>query len=584
MVHQAFGWIMQNLDEGFFFDGTWHESPSYHYMTLGGLRSAFSVVDGYSDPPGYVDEIDGRRFDGLDPDADLPFWAKVQDAYKPVAFPNGCSTPVHDTWAGERRAEPRETTVSTILPGYGHASLGRGGGLDQMQAQLHFSGGYGHQHQDSLNLTLWAKQHEMVSDIGYTWTDMRWWAACTISHNLVAVDRQEQGGRPSDGDLLWFCPSESGISVVEADGARAYANVNDLDMYRRMLVLVPVSKQDAYVVDITRTRGGSMHDWLLHGSADDDMTAHCALAMSDAEAEFAGDEAPRTHSIWRNVRQATTDDDFDVTFTYDDAPQRGMRVHLLGSAPTELYLGETPSIRRAGAGTKGDNRKVLDFWMPQLAARRAGEAPLHTVFAAVEEPFDGEPFLTRVRRLEVSPPDGNSVAMEVTCGGVTDTIISTVDEEPFVARAAGGVTIEGRLGVVRRGNGGVTGMWLFEGRALSADGQRIASDTSAYTGAIEGATRKADGAQHDAFVTDVALPVGDELHGTWITVTHGSGYRHGYEIDRVEKADGETTIILTHDHGLRIGDNATQEVYFPRRTMGGRNTFRIPLAVSLIAE
>jgi hypothetical protein len=351
-----------------------------------------------------------------------------------------------------------------------------------------------------------------------------------------------------------------------------------------MLVLIPVSEPDAYVVDISRTRGGSMHDWLLHGSADDDMTARCALEMSDAGTGFAGDEAPRTYEVWRNVRHATANDDFHATFAYDDVPQRGMRVHLLGSAPTELYLGETPSIRRAGVGTRGDNRKVLDFWMPQLAARRVGEAPLHTVFVAVEEPFDGEPFLSRVRRLDVSPPDDDCVALEVTAGGVTDTIISTVDEEPFVERVAGGVTIEGRLGVVRRSDGRVTGMWLFEGRALSADGQRIASDASAYTGAIEGATRKLDGAPYDAFLADAGLPFGDELHGTWIVVTHGNGYRHGYEIDRVEKANGKTTIVLSHDHGLRIGDNATQEVYFPRRTIEGRNTFRIPLAATLIAE
>jgi len=127
-------------------------------------------------------------------------------------------------------------------------------------------------------------------------------------------------------------------------------------------------------------------------------------------------------------------------------------------------------------------------------------------------------------------------------------------------------------------------MWLFEGRALSADGHRIASDASVYTGAIEGATRKVDGARHDAFLTNAGLPLGDELHGTWIVVTHGNGYRHGYEIDRVERANGKTTIILTHEHGLRIGDDGTQEVYFPRRTMEGRNTFRIPLRVSPMAE
>ncbi len=584
MVHRAVGWIMQNLDEGFFFDGTWHEAPSYHYMTLGGLRGAFSVVEGYSDPPGYVDEIDGTRFDSLDPEADLPFWAKVQDAFQVVAFPNGCSTPVHDTWANEKRLEPRETTVSTILPGYGHASLGRGSGADQMQAQLHFSGAYGHSHSDTLGLTLWGKQREMLSDIGYTWTDMRWWTVSTISHNLVAVDRQEQGGRPSDGDLLSFFPSEGGISLVEADGTRAYANVDDLDVYRRMLVLIPISEQDAYVVDISRTRGGSMHDWLLHGSADEDMTARCTLEISEAGADFGGADPPKAYSVWRNVRRATADDSFSVTFSYEDTPSRGMRVHLIGHAPTELYLGETPSIRRAGVGTKGDNRKVLDFWMPQLAARRVGKAPLSTVFTAVEEPFDGGPFINSVRQLHVSPPDDDCVALEVRSGEITDTIIITVDEETFPERAAGGVILKGRLGIVRRVDDEVTGLWLFEGRKLSAGGKSITSDVPAHTGAIKSAMRRMDGAKHDAFVTDAELPSGDELHGVWMVVTHGNGYRHGYEIDRIEETDGQTMDILTGDHGLRIKGGATQEVSFPRRTMDGPNTFRIPVCASLVTE
>ncbi len=116
-VHRAFGWMVRNLDEGFFYDGMWKEAPSYHYMTVGGLTRALDTVRGYSDPPDYVDAIDGTRFDDLDPARDVPFWTKVQRAPQVLDFPNGCSTPVHDTWAGEQRSDPRSRTVSTIAPG-----------------------------------------------------------------------------------------------------------------------------------------------------------------------------------------------------------------------------------------------------------------------------------------------------------------------------------------------------------------------------------------------------------------------------------------------------------------------------------
>ena len=67
-------------------------------------------------------------------------------------------------------------------------------------------------------------------------------------------------------------------------------------------------------------------------------------------------------------------------------------------------------------------------------------------------------------------------------------------------------------------------------------------------------------------------------------VTHGNGPRHGYEIDRIEREGDRTVIVLTADHGLRISGDTTEEVYFPRRTMTGPNTFLIPLRASVVAD
>jgi len=135
---------------------------------------------------------------------------------------------------------------------------------------------------------------------------------------------------------------------------------------------------------------------------------------------------------------------------------------------------------------------------------------------------------------------------------------------------------------VRRIDGAVTGMWLFDGRQLSAAGHSLALGAPAYTGMIEAAPRLADGAANNAFITDAELPLGDTLRGSWMIVTHGNGFRHGYEIDRVEQADGKTAIILTNDHGLRIEGSTTSEAFFPRRVIEGANTFRIPTRASIV--
>lgn len=589
MVHWSFGWLKHMACQRCFYDGMLNLAPSYHYQILGDFRRAFKNLTGYSDPPGYVDE-DGTRFDNLVPEEEVPFIVKAYDAPSVLDFPNGCSSPIHDTWPGEGRSKPRTVTVSTITPGYGHASLGRGEHDNQMQAQLHFSGAYGHSHLDTLNIIIWAKEREMLSDLGYTHTRIRSWNSHTISHNLVAIDREIQngGGNASAGDLLWFFPDTSGVAVTEADGKRAYSKVPGVEQYRRMLVLVPVAEADAYVLDIFRTQGGSTHDWLLHGSADEDMTATCSIGLPDQRKDMLEEgetwEEPVSegsrfnfYGVIRDVAYATTEKDAMTTFACAEEPDRGIRIHLLGAEGTEVSLGRSPSARRA----KRENSQVFNFWMPQLVVRRQGDAPLRTTFVAVEEPFAGKPFIQAVERLELAPAHEDAVALRVTHGDTTDTIIATLDEPPYPERTTpDGFAIKGRLGLIRQVAGKTTGMWLFEGEAMSCGSDAITTDSGVLTGTIQAATRKADGDDQDAFITEADLPAGEILHGVWMIVTHGNGFTHGYEIDRVEKAGGKTVAILTMDHGLTMDGETTQEIYFPQRTIEGVNTFRIPLAAS----
>ncbi len=64
-------------------------------------------------------------------------------------------------------------------------------------------------------------------------------------------------------------------------------------------------------------------------------------------------------------------------------------------------------------------------------------------------------------------------------------------------------------------------------------------------------------------------------------VTHGNGFTHGYPIERVEKRDGKTVIVLSMDHGLTIEGEQTQEVFYPQRKIEGVNSFVIPLAATV---
>jgi hypothetical protein len=592
-VHRAFGWMKRNVDEGFYADGMWKEgSASYHAMTVGGLQIAFRAVEGYSDPPGYVDTETNQRFDNLDPVLQLPLWGIVQTAASTVDWPSGMSACIHDTHPYERRSKPRNVTVSTILPAFGHASLGRGTGDNQIQAQLHFSGAYGHEHYDNLNLSLYAKGSEMLPDLGYTWTQMRHWTASSLAHNLVVVDRENQTSHRSDGDLLTYFPDTSGVSVVEADGVNAYSNVETVDMYRRLLVMIPVSDEDAYLFDVFRVRGGQIHDWTLNGDADEDTIARVSLPLQGnrewmLEAGEEWDEPTleghvfNVYGMVRDVAQGVTDDGFLVDFTYEADENKGVRVHMLNSGAAEIWLGRSPSVRRMGVGSEGDMRKAYDFWMPKLLVRCQSTAPLHSVFTAVHEPYAGTRFIDRIDRLELAPADDNAVAVRVTHGRTVDTIISTQDRPPYPERiTSNGVTFKGRLGILRQVDGQTTDVWMFDGEKMAAD-YTVVAEHSQFTGTIQLAMRVDDGDECNAFLTDALLPVGDLLHGVWMIVRYGNGGTHGYEIDRIEQYDGRRLVILSGDHGLRIDGNRTEEVYFPLRKMEGTNSFVIPLAMAI---
>jgi hypothetical protein len=602
LVHWAYAEMIKHVEEGFYRDGMWKEgTPSYHAMTIGGLRYSFDAVRGYSDPPGYKDPATGKRLDNVQPEADLPAWGRCQTAGEIVGLPNGISSCIHDTHPYERRGKPREASACTILPGLGHVSLGRGRGTDQILAQLHFSGGYGHQHNDNLNLTLWAKERELLPDVGYTWTQMRYWAASALGHNLVVVDRQDQTTSGTGGNLLLYVPADAlhpdglGISAVEASQERGYARIKGLDLYRRLLVLVPVSAQDAYVVDLFRVRGGKLHDWTLNGDADRDSVAACSVPLAGSrkwlleegeawkEPTLEG-ERHNAYGMVRDVQSGACDGDLELRMTGADDPARGLRTWLR-TGPCEALLGRGPSVRRMGQGTQGDMRKAYDFWMPKLLVRRSGEDPLTSLFAAVHEPFAGATFIKSVQRLKLTPDDGLAAALQIEHGGGTDTIISAAPGgEDTEYRTETGVSLQGRLGVVRLNAGKLVGAWLIEGTSLRGANWQITTPTTAFAGDLADATRQADGAQEDAFVTTAALPAGAVLAGRWLIATYPGNISEGYEIKGVRREGDRTIIALTADPEIRFTGSVAQELCHPRRKFDGPRTFRIAGVAALYAQ
>ena len=582
-VHESVQWIGDLIRKQFFVDGMWREGAvSYHNQTVEGLVSVMDLLTGYSDPKGYSNPESGERYDNLDLLDSFPFFERARRIPDLLRYPNGRLVAVHDTWAWQERA-PTTETAPHLLAGVGHAWLGRGNGAYQMQAHLHFSGAYGHAHADLLSISLFSHGQERLSDIGYTWTHQRQWASSTLSHSTVVVNGEDQArgneNDPSDGNLLLFVPGNSWFQAVAAQGNRAYPGV--VRDYRRLLVMIGVSAQDAYVVDVFRVDGGTRHDYVLVGDANNDGSIETDLDRStygetllppDVEVVFpSGETVPGyaeghnfVYGYVRDVSRAEISTPWNVVFASEGEPKGRIRTHGVSELDGELLFGSMPSVRRA----EESEGRLDDCTMPALIHRREGK-DLSSVFVNVLEPFGEAPFIRSVTRLGT---DSDGLALKISGEGYTDYLFCNPDGKRMVV---GDMALDGRIGFVRERDGAVERMTLVGGRLLQKGNVHLSGE-GIIRGKILGVFRKENGADLDGLVVDGNVPEGEGLRGLTVVVKDVAGFTLGLRLSDVVRRDGRTVLVLADDPGFEMGpDGTSRQVYFPRRSWDGENRFEI---------
>jgi len=568
---QRYRWIHNAM---YYADGFWHEgSPSYHKdITVGLTGSVPAVLEGYSDPPGYTCDIDLPRYDDLDLAAEYARrHQRMWDALKKLTFPDKDYAKLHDAsfphgawWDSKpERSYPR------ILGGMGHAILGTGEGDDQAQLHLHYSGTHGHEHYDALNIILFARGRELISETKYRapadWASTREWQTSTAGHNTVVIDGANQQGRfpdaghrrpiteadAMDGIPDWryrdgghgntlndpklrsFCPDWDTVQVAEAEAERAW--FPEPEVYRRTVALVRIDERDVYAVDIFRVRGGETHDWMLHGCLQDPYELATSLDLSPREGTL--------HKYLDELRAATTGEGWVAEFGYESGAR--MRTHVLGRPGTEVILARGPAMRHAG---------YADF----LDVRHEGG---ESVFVAVHDPHEDEPNVVSVE--PVAWGEGAmDVGLRVTlANGMTDIILSSGAEPPFPAHETdGGIAFAGRFAHVRvRGDESVH-VYGVDASLLRV-GEVELSGPGAFEGEVIATHRVEAGAEFDAFETDASLPAG--LEGRCLVVDLGGTLTQAFIIDRVAPTTTGAMIYSRDEPGMAIRGDLIKMMYYP---------------------
>jgi hypothetical protein len=401
--------------------------------------------------------------------------------------------------AKQYRHRPR----SRLLDGYGLAVLNNRN--DSVAVSLYYGVRGGHGHFDRLNIELFGHGRRLSPDLGYPdfmnafHAGIFSWSKNTISHNCLAIDQTGQRGNLS-GQVLRFHDSPT-VHVVDVDGAGSYSQAG---VYRRTLVLVDVSEDDSYLVDVFRVQGGAEHVLSVHGQEGEFSLSGASLPPPVTKGTLAGPDVaygqlydnPKMgqpgykgsfagyngsgYQHFFNYQQVVPEETVVGTWKLAGDPAARLRVHVPPCPGQELIVADA---------YVSPTRKIPAVLKYMLLRRKGGETG--QTFVTVWEPSGDKPIIDRVEFLDsASHGSGHDrmVRLAVHRGETTDTIAIT-PQAGRLQTVGPGLSSDAAVVVVSDRNG-------LRTRTFAAGGSKLASRTSNKTisnpATISGTVRAVD--------------------------------------------------------------------------------------------
>jgi hypothetical protein len=472
------------------YDGSWVEmAPSYHLMALRNFHAAVEALEDYSDPPAYqaADRID---------DFDLRNVMRLQRIYESlfqITYPDDHLPPINDShvedvpkplladaayaWFGS------DDALRYLAAAYSDTTLDRGSlfslfnrppdapdrlraiskkiprpsvdyddlGIVVIRSALHrpetmltlkYGGIFGgHDHMDKLSMTLFARDREMLSDLGYVYSsfkDIFTWMRRSLAHNTVTIDGINQSGLHCASELLH---AEPGFQVSETRCPWLYHTITEI--FNRQIIYIEREDGD-YIVDLFRVKGGDIHDWSVHAETPD---LRCDNIEFSSMNEIEGRDYAYEHL--KNVRLAELTKGMEATWRWTRPPVAELKLHLIAPENGSLYLADAPAQRMIG-----QEGRTLPYII--VRAHQTGT----TTFAAVWVPYVSTSSIQSVRllRLEENVDAGWPVVISVSWeNGDEDVLYSGLRDNPDYTIGMKTITAKarGRIGYLRLPEDGV---------------------------------------------------------------------------------------------------------------------------------
>jgi hypothetical protein len=520
LLKTVFKGVDRLIAEQFTYDGMYMEvTVSYHAQTVNGLKSLLTWAF-----PGIGKEALTEKIR-----TEYPALFRAMQANLAYRLPDGRYASVNDTHWTDLQPEPITRSAPQLMPAAGHAVLGSGAADQQMQAHLGYSGWHGHNHYGSLGLIFFANGKELISDIGYTHTRARTWTMTTAAHNTVVIDgksqRKNKNPRAGLGDLLIYNAEHPNFQVVEVKADEVYDHPAD---YRRTLITVRGENQPGYLVDLFHVAGGSRHDWILHGSSDEDQTLE-VTGHTGQKLPFAPlatlvpphvsyqelREQGSYELIWRDywayghfkqIKAAPVSAPLKATFRFTSNPELGHQTWIPLETDHTVHTVKSWSVRRAN-----EDQGILDDYLREGMILRADRGKSR--FVAVHLPFAKTPAVTSVRQLS----DKDSVLiLKIDHSGGRDYLLYKSAQSDRTTEIEGQkITLKGKVTLVQ----------------ATASGSRIMS--------IEKQKAPLAGFGSHSLTAEGRLQA---KAGQTAIVRHADGHTTAFHIESVSHQDGKTTL------------------------------------------
>jgi len=373
--------------------------------------------------------------------------------------------------------------------------LRTGSGAGERAAWLDYDVGGNHGRPDAMTIGLFAHGVELLPGFGYPpvhfggwYVPRAMWYKRTAAHNTVVVDAKDQrpilDGPETEPLAIQLNPCKGlvrGNTTAWADGAQVkliatsgpeLITTTAMQRYERSLLLVDVSAEDSYVLDVFRVAGGRDHAKMLHPNFGPPTITGLELSPLP--------DFPDANAQMRNFRGGKPEAGWQVDWKIEDPcgllPAES-DVHLRYTDLTsdaEAALAETwLASKHGGANHEG--------WLNSLMVRRQSEeAPLSSTFVSVMEPYAGQSNISAIRRLPLQTSTGQDagdthVAVEVTLtDGRIDLLVAadTDGERTRLTQPDWNFTTDADFCVIRRDAEGAIAHVFFHGGSYAQCGER----------------------------------------------------------------------------------------------------------------